>query len=173
MRAGASFGASLAHFSGWCRARVEGPKIGIRVTRGYSPAACCHRVPLWAQLWSTCDLWRGGVGRWGPFTAVARLFRADGLGCQGGLARLCKIALCTHGAGRQAPGALRRAYLGYKGRKASFGGVCYRVGFGATARGSEWEGEANQQNEASPPQRFLHACGSPRAKGAGCALFWV
>ena len=78
---------------------------------------------------------------------------------RGGLARLCKIALCTHGAGRQAPGALRRAHLGYKGRKASFGGVCYRMGFGATARSSEWEGGANQQNEAPPPSTFCTRAG--------------
>ena len=64
--------------------RVEGPKISIRVTPGSSPAACCHRMPLWARLWTACDLWRGGFGRWGPFTAVARLFRADGLGWPGG-----------------------------------------------------------------------------------------
>ena len=173
MRAGAVFGASLAHFSGWCRARVEGPKIGIRVTRGYSPAACCHRVPLWAQLWSTCDLWRGGFGRWGPFTAAARLFRADGLGCQGGPRQTLQNRFVHPRSGPAGPGSVTACSCGLQWSKSSFGGVCYRMGFGATARGSEWEGEANQQNEASPPQRFLHACGSPRAKGAGCALFWV
>ena len=38
-------------------------------------------------------------------------------------------------------------------------GVCYRVGFGATARGSEWEGGANQQNEAPPPSTFCTRAG--------------
>ena len=102
----------MAHFSGWCMARVEGPKIGIRVTRGYSPAACCHRIPLWAQLWTTCDLWRGGFGRWGPFTAAARLFRADGLGCQGGPRQTLQNRFVHPRSGPAGPGSVTACSCG-------------------------------------------------------------
>ena len=33
--------------------------------------------------------------------------------------------------------------------------------------------EGGKSAKTSPPQRFLHACGPPRANGAGRALFYV
>ena len=151
--------------------RVEGPKISIRVTPGSSPAACCHRIPLWARLWTTCDLWRGGFGRWGPFTAVARLFRADGFGWPGGPRQILQNRFVHPRIGPAGPGSVTACSCGLQRPRILIWRGMSQSGIPSYGtRQSGGKGGANQQSGFSPPALPARLRATTCQRGRSCIV---